>query len=116
MLKQQLIQLIEHKFPKASEILRMTTVEQCRYALSKDGKFCAYGAIYNFFGWNGNTWGDGDDDGVTFDYDTLIDQLGLRRYDFEQYKYKESMNITRMNDHYGMSFAEIADVLEKEGL
>src|SRR5688572_14226252 len=114
MLKQQLIQLIEQKFPKASEILRMTKVEQCYNTMSRDGKFCAMGAIYNFFGWDGITW---DDPRASFDYNLVVEQLGLAEYDRQEFRKKDgSMNITRMNDRHFMSFAEIADHLEKEGL
>ena len=105
---QQLLQIQERIFQSASEILRHTKLQQHfgNFVDPTKTKFCALGAIYKHYGWNGNgldsNWRDAD-------YKILVDQLGLMEDN-------EFSNVIRMNDLGHAPFNIIADYLEDKGL
>ena len=118
-MKQELIQLQKQVFKKASEILRTTKIEQHRgwfsNSLTGDGKkFCAMGAIYKEYGWDGKY----DKSNFTKeDFSIITYELGL--CDIPNSKNMVGQiggDIIDMNDIDGDSFTEIADWLEERGL
>ena len=86
---------------KASQILRMTKVPQYFGGLGDGmGRFCAVGAIYTHFGW------DGSDGVVPDDLIAELHKLLPRDVTYE---------ITKWNDREYLSFEQIADKLEEMG-
>ena len=85
---------------KASQILRMTDVVQCKNNYHVDGKYCAMGAIMHYFGWNGYN---------NQDYNAT----GFKKLNISAHVWGIIMSL---NDSYGKSFSEIADWLEERGL
>lgn len=101
-MQQELIQILKQEIVKASSILRQTKVTQYYGSLTDNHKkYCALGAIYNYFGY---------DSGRIFQEDTdiLQEQLGITAY--------TAAEIIYMNDLQHRSFTEIADWLEERGL
>jgi len=85
---------------KASQILRQTTVTQIKHAYAIPGnRFCAIGALMNYFGWSG-CGGFGYND------------IGLKKLGINDDMWGQ---IIHLNDD-GKSFIEIADWLEANGL
>ena len=90
---------------KASQILRQTKVKQCKDEWS-DGiggpatMFCARGAIYHHFGWDGNK-----SINMEYWYNKEDELIPNNIQSFIQY----------CNDAKNMTFEEIADMLEEKG-
>jgi hypothetical protein len=93
---------------KASQILRNVKVEQLFGDFSNGrGKFCALGAIYEFFGWNGGT-NDSTSNWKPADFEILVHSLGLTEAD--------GIDIIQMNDMGHYTFEEISKELESRNL
>jgi len=97
---------------KASQLLRRTKVQQCQGAYQCDtGKYCAMGAIMHELGWKGKFTKTGrlrkvEPDNMPF-MKKMLDGLGLRNLFGE---------ILKWNDEEKLSFEEIAERLEDQGL
>ena len=108
-MKQKLI-LETEWFKKASEILRQTKIQQYHGGFT-DGieKFCAMGAVYAEYGWDGKYNWDAND------FVIIGGQLGFSD-GIHEYCTHEAICVIQMNDMNKKSFSEIADYLEERGL
>jgi len=97
----QLLVEPEVKQLKPSQILRTTTVGQTTKSYARDGKFCAMGAIMNYFGWDG-----------TASY-LFYNAVGFKSLGISDDIWGK---VVDLNDNCGKSFIEIADWLEERGL
>lgn len=111
-LEQQVEDIQTKWFNKASEVLRSVTCQQHYGGLinhSRD-KFCALGAIFNYYGWNGYGSANNETDNAILAY-----ELGLSN----SLQWLSLSNvgefIITLNDEKHLSFEEIADTLEKVG-
>ena len=110
-MKQKLILETEKLFRKASEILRQTKLVQTYGTFSDEkGKFCAMGAVYAEYGWDGKSNWD------KMDFNIIGEQLGFYDGNSHEYCTDDGCTILHMNDTNRLSFSEIADYLETKGL